>query len=82
MLRRIHDLGIWHGDLHAGNILVTPDDAVFVLDFASCQLSAPAWALYREQRLIADIFTDPDVSLVLHLCHSAASGRTGRCACL
>jgi len=65
-LRRIHELGIRHGDLHPGNILVTPDDAVFVLDFDGCEMSAPAWALDQELRLIANLVVD--VSSFLHAC--------------
>ena len=34
---------ILHGDLHSGNILVTPDDTVYLLDFEGCDMSAPAW---------------------------------------
>ena len=74
-LRRVHELGIRHGDLHPGNILVTPDDAVFVLDFDGCETSAPAWALDQEQRFFVDFFVDHDVSLILHLqrCRAAST---------
>lgn len=37
-LVQIHDAGVLHRDLHEGNILVTPDHRVLVLDFAAAQL--------------------------------------------
>lgn len=36
LLDRIHDRGIVYGDLHPGNILVTPDDRVHLVDFEAC----------------------------------------------
>ncbi len=38
-LQRVHDLGIRHNDLHEGNILVTREHAVFLLDFDKCNLA-------------------------------------------
>ena len=38
VLQRVHDLGIGHGDLHPGNILVTPDSVThkaYLLDSPS-----------------------------------------------
>ena len=49
VLQRVHDLGIRHGDLHPGNILVTPDSVVFILDFDGCEIAAPERALAAEQ---------------------------------
>ncbi len=72
VLRRIHDHGIWHGDLHPGNLLVTPHNDVFVLDFAGCDLSADARALYHELRFFEEMYEDPAVRPVLHLYYSAA----------
>lgn len=37
-LVQIHDAGVLHRDLHEGNILMTPDHRVLVLDFAAAQL--------------------------------------------
>jgi serine/threonine protein kinase len=53
VLQRVHDLGIRHGDLPSGNILVTPDAAVFLLDFESCSLAAPSEDLEEEQSEMA-----------------------------
>jgi hypothetical protein len=33
LLDEIHDRGVIYGDLHPGNVLVTPDDAVALIDF-------------------------------------------------
>ncbi|GGH51259.1 class III lanthionine synthetase LanKC [Microbacterium album] len=38
-IRRVHAAGSTHGDLHPGNVLVTPDDRVVLIDF---ELSRPA----------------------------------------
>ena len=37
-LVQIHAAGVLHRDLHEGNILVTPDHRIMVLDFAAAQL--------------------------------------------
>jgi 3-deoxy-D-manno-octulosonic acid kinase len=43
-LRRFHDAGVQHADLNARNILVGPDDGVWVLDFDRGRLRRPgAW---------------------------------------
>ncbi len=52
-LHRIHELGVLHGDLHAGNILVTPENKVFVLDFEGANLEEPAAQLSAEQGHLA-----------------------------
>ena len=53
-LERVHELGIRHGDcLHEGNMLVTPEDEVILLDFGMCQLDAPDWRLDQEHKLVA-----------------------------
>lgn len=38
LVRRMHDCGIWHRDLHAGNVLVGEDDAaaLHLIDLHSC----------------------------------------------
>ena len=38
-LDQIHAAGVLHRDLHEGNILVTPDHRVLVLDFAGAQMN-------------------------------------------
>ena len=37
-LAKIHAEGILHGDLHKGNILVAPDNRIFIVDFDGAQL--------------------------------------------
>ena len=49
-LQSVHQLGIRHGGVHARNIIVTPDNAVFLLDFDKSELDAPAWTLAAEER--------------------------------
>lgn len=38
LIRRMHDCGLWHRDLHAGNVLVDQDDAaaLHLIDLHSC----------------------------------------------
>ena len=52
-LHQIHQLGVLHGDLHAGNIVVTPENRVVVLDFDGARLQAPANELTAEQDHVA-----------------------------
>lgn len=52
-LDEIHKLGVLHGDLHEGNILVTPECKVVVLDFNGAHLEAPANELTAEQDHVA-----------------------------
>ena len=48
-LAKVHNLGVLHGDLHAGNILVAPGGKIFILDFNGSQMQvAPEW-LSEEQ---------------------------------
>ena len=37
LLRRLHDLQIWHADLNLGNILLRSPDDFFLLDFDRCR---------------------------------------------
>ena len=46
----MQELGIRHGDMHEGTILVTAEDVVFLLDFGACDSDASDWALDAEQR--------------------------------
>lgn len=52
-LDEVHKLGVLHGDLHEGNILVTPERKVVVLDFDGARLEAPASELIAEQDHVA-----------------------------
>ena len=51
-LLKIHAAGVLHGDLHEGNILVTPDHRVLILDFAGAQLHPTPKRLREERRSI------------------------------
>ncbi len=48
-LDKIHMLGVLHNDVHEGNILVTPECKVVILDFNGARLGAPATELKAEQ---------------------------------
>ncbi|MBB6248689.1 3-deoxy-D-manno-octulosonic acid kinase [Rhodanobacter sp. A1T4] len=52
LVARFHHAGIWHADLNAHNILVTPGQ-LYVIDFDRCELRQPAeaWRLSNLQRL-------------------------------
>lgn len=41
LLARVHRLGLDHPDLHAGNVLVEPDGAVWAVDFHKAELRRP-----------------------------------------
>ena len=47
-LDQIHKLAVLHGDPHEGNILVTPERKVVVLDFNGARLEATATGLTEE----------------------------------
>ena len=50
-LRKIHEAGILHGDLHKGNILVTDEDRrIFILDFESSEMEATPEDMAEEMR--------------------------------
>ncbi len=53
-LAQIHAAGILHGDLHEGNILVTPDKQVFLLDFAGAQQHATRKRLRAEEEQLVE----------------------------
>ncbi len=52
-LDEIHKLGVLHGDLHEGNILITTECKVVVLDFDGARMEAPAAELIAEQDHVA-----------------------------
>ena len=56
-LQHVHDLRIRHGDLHEGNVLVTPEGSVFLLDFGNCELDAPDSALEDEQYYVSHLLS-------------------------
>ena len=49
-LDQIHAACILHRDLHIGNILVTPESRVFVLDFAGAMLNPTAKQVKQEMK--------------------------------
>ena len=51
-MTRIHQIGVVHKDLHPGNIIVTDNSRITVLDFASSCLDAPASELDKEQEYL------------------------------
>ncbi len=53
VLDSIHSFGICHRDLHSGNILVTSDDQIVVLDFAGADLESTAEDRTAERRHVA-----------------------------
>ena len=46
----IHEAGIVHGDLHKGNILVTSDNRVIILDFEGSQMHADPKQMATEMK--------------------------------
>ena len=54
LTRSIHKLGVKHGDLHEGNILVATDGRVMLLDFDNATVEAPAGALEDEDCLLLE----------------------------
>ena len=53
VLDSIHSFGICHRDLYSGNILVTSDDQIVVLDFAGADLASIAEDHIAERRHMA-----------------------------
>ena len=47
-LAAIHSRGVLHGDLHSGNILVTAEGCIVILDFGAGEVQAPAAATKAE----------------------------------
>ncbi|WP_129139792.1 3-deoxy-D-manno-octulosonic acid kinase [Modicisalibacter coralii] len=51
-IRRFHDAGLDHVDLNARNLLVTPDETVWLIDLDRCRLRRPgAWRERNLERL-------------------------------
>ena len=48
VLAAIHSRGVLHGDVHDGNILVTADRRIVIVDFEDAKLQAPATATDAE----------------------------------
>lgn len=44
--------GIIHGDLHGGNILITSDDEIHIIDFGTSHLNGYEYSVKRESRLV------------------------------
>ena len=64
-IRRFHDVGVWHADLNANNILVTSDADVHLIDFDRGRIRPQdtAWReanLARLQRSLHKIAPRPD----------------------
>ncbi len=52
VVRRMHDAGVWHADLNAGNILVK-DGTVFIIDLDGCRVWEDSLPPRRRVRNIA-----------------------------
>jgi RIO-like serine/threonine protein kinase len=56
-LSAIHAKGVLHGDVHDGNILITPDGRIVMLDFAGAEVQAPASETDAEMCYLCNILT-------------------------
>ena len=61
-LASIHSKGVLHSDVHEGNILVTNDGSVFILDFAGAELQAPSEQLAEERSYVETLLAMQVVS--------------------
>ena len=43
LLRRMHDLQVWHADLNLSNILFRPSGEFFLIDFDRCRVRMGGW---------------------------------------
>lgn len=43
LVARVHALGVHHSDLNVSNLLIAPDDALYLIDFDNALLRSPAW---------------------------------------
>ena len=59
-IEKMHNMGIYHGDLHGGNIVITPDDDILFIDFEyTCYITD-----IIKNDIVLDFFTyflEPDV---------------------
>lgn len=52
LLRRFHDLQVWHADLNLSNILLRPPDSFYLVDFDRCKMrSGGYWKRRNLKRL-------------------------------
>lgn len=42
-LRKFHDLGVYHADLNAKNILLDGEEKMYLIDFDQCKISSSTW---------------------------------------
>lgn len=54
-LAKLHDQGVVHGDLHAGNMIVKDDGRVMLLDLAGSQMDKEGRAIEDERDYVAMI---------------------------
>ena len=70
-IRRFHDIGCWHADLNAHNILINSDGEVFVIDFDRGRLRQPGrWAGKNLERLQRSLKKIARTSGPIHFQHS------------
>lgn len=72
VLAAIHAKGVRHGDIHKGNMIVTADNRVVILDFDKAELDAPAAELAAEYEYVSNVLAMPVrtavLATVLHTC--------------
>ncbi|WP_264776213.1 phosphotransferase enzyme family protein [Deinococcus aetherius] len=64
-----------HSDLHFGNVLLTPDGQVAVLDFDGCAVAHPAFDLALTERELLDYPDAPALTAAYREGYAAESGR-------
>lgn len=53
VIDKVHRFGVCHHDLHSGNILITAEDEVVLLDFAAAKLNSSAEVCCEEREHMA-----------------------------
>lgn len=75
-IRRFHEAGLDHVDLNARNLLITPDEAVWLIDLDRCRLRRPgSWQnanLERLQRSLAKFEAEAALPAILRGYEQAA----------